>query len=341
MLIQRCVRLCCAMVCVLACVAVNAATDQHYYLTGIMDKDLAFSMTLSVNGLQVAGSYVYDTIGVPLDLAGTIDPTGKLLMNEKDKDVVTGSFSGQIWKDTRTFSGVWSNPDGTRSYPFAMQICAVVEYRELSRTSGKISATGSYPYFLDPTPVQKKLSQRLYGQAEQAISRFFHDMRRMHEDGFPPEMEGEHFRYDIRVAYCDYDLVNILASEYANHGGAHPNFNQFSGVYRMEATAPRLLSLVDLFQRHTDYRAALVQIANEDLRRQKRERTGNDDLVADWEGITADKLSVYTLGFKSMTFYFPPYAAGIYIEGQYQVTIPYATLRPYINAQGPLQRFLQ
>jgi hypothetical protein len=71
---------------------------------------LPVRLTLTKNGQQVTGSYVYTRVGKPLKLQGTIDGEGKFKLDEFDPGgQKTGGFEGTFTGPTR-MEGSWSGP---------------------------------------------------------------------------------------------------------------------------------------------------------------------------------------------------------------------------------------
>jgi hypothetical protein len=90
---------------------------------GAMGNSLRIRMTLNIEGRSVQGSYVYEAVGKPLALTGTI--SGKqITLRETDEDGKhTGTFKGQFVTAT-LIEGNWSNPAGTKTLPFSVKAIA-------------------------------------------------------------------------------------------------------------------------------------------------------------------------------------------------------------------------
>lgn len=92
-------------------VIANSLVDSTHYYSGTIGGETAISLRLGVKEGAVSGLYVYDQIGIPLILIGTIDTTGNLVMSEYDENAVnTGVFQGLA--TSGRIEGMWRRPDG-------------------------------------------------------------------------------------------------------------------------------------------------------------------------------------------------------------------------------------
>ena len=104
-----------------AAFAGQAQGEREY--VGAMGNSLRIRMTLNIEGRSVQGHYVYEAVGKPLALAGTV--SGKqITLRETDADGNhTGTFKGQFVTAT-LIEGNWSNPAGTKTLPFSVKAIA-------------------------------------------------------------------------------------------------------------------------------------------------------------------------------------------------------------------------
>ncbi|MHB8402550.1 MAG: RsiV family protein [Bacteroidia bacterium] len=69
---------------------------------------------------SIIGSYYYDNIGMPLEIAGKINDAGKFELTEKDnKGDITGTFKGEFTSQSE-IKGVWIHPKTKREIPFSL-----------------------------------------------------------------------------------------------------------------------------------------------------------------------------------------------------------------------------
>ena len=85
-----------------------------YHLAGSIGGKLGVQMELHIEGEQVSGYYWYDTIGTPLELAGTF-AGGRMQLAERTGDgKATGSWDGDLNPLNPTWKGEWTSADGTK-----------------------------------------------------------------------------------------------------------------------------------------------------------------------------------------------------------------------------------
>lgn len=103
-----------------------------YSLTGSIAGKYLIEMNLTLDGSNVSGTYMYTKYKQDLKLQGTVDQAAStrdklsISMDEFDQDgVITGHFDGSLIFSTTSsppallsFSGDWSNADGTNTIPF-------------------------------------------------------------------------------------------------------------------------------------------------------------------------------------------------------------------------------
>jgi hypothetical protein len=139
--------------------------------------------------------------------------------------------------------------------------------------------------------------------------------------------------------------VSIVRSDYMDTGGAHPNSDVNTILW--DSSANKRISIRPFFAETTDDGPALKAmrqaiIASLKLEKKNRgvEETGDMDWYKDVEPkllkIGAVTLAPSTEAGKSsgLTFHYPPYAVGPYVEGQYVAFVPWETLKPYLTPEG-------
>ena len=88
-------------------------------LQGTINKRLDIQMLLFLEPGELHGTYFYKSIGEDIQVQGIRDEKGNLTITEFDKNgIKTGLFTG-TW-DGKNFSGLWTEPDGTKSMPFLL-----------------------------------------------------------------------------------------------------------------------------------------------------------------------------------------------------------------------------
>lgn len=100
-----------------------AQTQGEREYVGAMGNSLRIRMTLAIDGKAVEGSYVYEAVGKPLALSGTLNGKQITLRESDEKGKHTGTFKGRFVTAT-LIEGTWSNPAGTKTLPFSVKAVA-------------------------------------------------------------------------------------------------------------------------------------------------------------------------------------------------------------------------
>jgi hypothetical protein len=102
---------------------------------GEIARALKIEMKLLREGSKLSGSYYYERIGRDIQLTGTIEETGSLVLEEFAKGQKTGVFTGKVVSDER-IEGTWSKPDGIRSRDFFLMSTGPILSTPLSHEQG-------------------------------------------------------------------------------------------------------------------------------------------------------------------------------------------------------------
>jgi hypothetical protein len=145
------------------------------------------------------------------------------------------------------------------------------------------------------------------------------------------------------LVYLHY--VSIVASDYMDTGGAHPNSDVHAILW--DSHTKTRISIRPFFNETLDNgptMKAIVSAVIASLNVEKKKRGASETTTAEWyKGlerrllkIGAVTLAPSTEATKSsgLKFYYPPYAVGPYAEGEYIVFVPWETLRPYLSQEG-------
>jgi hypothetical protein len=151
-------------------------------------------------------------------------------------------------------------------------------------------------------------------------------------------------KYETR-SVVDGHYVSIVRSDYADTGGAHPNSDVDTILW--DKTAHKRISIRPFFTETADdgpTMKAMVKAVIVALNVEKRKRDTSETATAEWYKdlkptllrIGAVTLAPSTVAGKSsgLTFHYPPYAVGPYVEGEYVAFVPWETLRPYLTPEG-------
>ncbi|MBZ9607158.1 hypothetical protein G9F73_004860 [Clostridium estertheticum] len=92
-------------------------------MSGTINRNLNVHMKLFFNSNEVSGTYYYDRYKTDIILKGVYDMDNNVTMNELDNNEnITGVFKGKIFSNGE-YIGSWSNLDGTKEMPFAINLC--------------------------------------------------------------------------------------------------------------------------------------------------------------------------------------------------------------------------
>lgn len=309
---------------------------ERFYYLGTLG-DVSIQMDLILEDSVARGHYYYDAVGLPLDLEGFIEEGAVRLEEYTSADttlgrVLTGTFEGTLSDESSdygaTFSGTWITPQGN-ALPFTLN--KIAEYADLDFKQTRITAKGIYPFFLSPF---EELSAQLQ---DDLLNSLFDFVR----EGQDYALAGETFNgwwleRQQTISYASADLLSLSETLWVYTGGAHGNTGLMGHTFALVDDKVRALRLKDFFLEDADYLAVLSPFVLEALRAQEAQWVLNGDI----DGFSKDDLSVVTLSPTGLTFGFEPYAVGPYAQGTFFIMVPFDTLKPIIDPEGPLARFL-
>ncbi len=289
-------------------------------------------LELTLQGQQASGRLLLNGRAVTLGGQGTVDASGGVRLTLEDsggaeRGVLSGSRSLAPNDAGRTFQGQLVL-DGA-SDPLTMQ--RVAQFVDVDVREGPIHASLRYPSFaagplaaLDPSiePAARASLTAFVdqGRKAQAAGELFHGWERI---------------TTTRVEGMAGPFVSLLSRTYTYTGGAHGNDTYSARTWRLGAPQPRELRLSDLFRPNAPYLARLVPLVLADLKAQ------DATWVVDGQVTTlgAADLALFTLTPAGLTFTFPPYAMGPYVQGAFTVTVPYHRVLDLALPAGALAAF--
>jgi hypothetical protein len=139
--------------------------------------------------------------------------------------------------------------------------------------------------------------------------------------------------------------VSIVRSDYMNTGGAHPNSDVDTILW--DTAAKKRISIRPFFTETADagptmkaMQAAIIA----SLKVEKKKRDVEETTDMDWyKGVEPKllKIGAVTLApsmedgkSSGLTFHYPPYAVGPYVEGGYVAFVPWEKLKPDLTPEG-------
>jgi Protein of unknown function (DUF3298) len=150
--------------------------------------------------------------------------------------------------------------------------------------------------------------------------------------------------YAVRSVVGDR-YVSIVRDDYTDTHGAHPNRDVNTILW--DKAEGRRISIRPFFTETADNGPtmnAMLKGIIASLKIEKKKRDSSATATIDWFKnlepkllkIGAVTLAPSTEAGKSsgLTFHYPPYAVGPYVEGEYVAFVPWETLKPYLTPEG-------
>ncbi|HWN08353.1 MAG TPA: DUF3298 and DUF4163 domain-containing protein [Pyrinomonadaceae bacterium] len=328
---------------------------------GTIGNNLGLQMKLMREGERLAGSYFYEKVGTRIDLRGTIDPNGKLTLDEFDTaGKQTGAFHGN-WKTEETglvvITGNWKAPNSNKQTPFSLQEEPIefssgveVVTRRINENNKKLKyeIDAEYPQLNGSgSPNYEKFNQTIRNLVTKKVAGFKADMASNAVDTeleLPAESANSdlHIGYNIELAKDDLISVMLVVGSYSA-GAAHPN--SYSEVVNFDLGNGKLLNLSDLFQPGSKYLPALAAYCIADLKKQGKAKGEESMLDDEWiqrgAGPEAENYESWTIGKRGLGIVFDAYQVAAYAAGPQHVFVPYSALKDILKPDGPLAQFVK
>lgn len=146
-------------------------------------------------------------------------------------------------------------------------------------------------------------------------------------------------KYSIRSVVADR-YVSVLRDDYMDTHGAHPNSDVNTVLW--DKSESKRISIRPFFAETAD-KGPTMKAAIASLRIEKK-LDSSETATEEWfKGVEPSllKIGAATLApstetgkSSGLTFHYPPYAVGPYVEGQYVAFVPWETLKPYLTPEG-------
>jgi uncharacterized protein DUF3298 len=151
-------------------------------------------------------------------------------------------------------------------------------------------------------------------------------------------------KYGVRSDVADR-YVSIVRDDYMDAHAAHPNTDVNTILWDKAESKP--ISIRPFFTETADNgptMTAMQKAIIASLKAEKKKRDSSETATAEWfKGVEPKllKIGAVTLApsteagkSSGLTFHYPPYAVGPYVEGQYVAFVPWETLKPYLSPEG-------
>lgn len=329
---------------------------------GSIGNTLGLQMMLVREGEKLGGSYLYQKVGVPIVVRGTIDKNGNVVIDEFDSGgAQTGAFKG-LWSEDEkgliAIVGNWTKPNSEKKTAFSLheepiEFSSGVEIvaRRIKENNKKLKyeINAEYPQLNGSgSPNYEKFNQTVRGLVTKKVSAFKTEMAPDAEDPPPLDATTESMGSDLNIAYtialAKDDLISVLLDVGSySAGAAHPN--SYSEVVNFDLKNGKLLKLADLFQPGSKHLQIIAAFCIADLKKQGKQKGEDSMLDDDWiqrgAGANAENYGSWTIGKKGLEVVFDSYQVAAYAAGPQLVFVPYSALKDILKTDGPLAQFVK
>lgn len=337
-------------------------TGETKYFKGSIGSTLGLQMKLVREGEKLTGSYSYQKVGTPINISGTIDKGGNVIIDEFDSGGnQTGTFKG-VWNEDENgliaIAGNWTKPNSDKKTAFSLheqpiEFSSGVEIvaRRIKENNKKLKyeIDAEYPQLTGSgSPNYEKFNQTVRGLVTKKVAAFKKEMTPDPDDPPPTESPTESMGSDLSIAYvialAKDDLISVLLDVGSySAGAAHPN--SYSEVVNFDLKNGKLLKLADLFQPGSKHLQTIAAYCSADLKKQGKQKGEDSMLDDDWiqrgAGPDAENYSSWTIGKKGLGFVFDSYQVAAYAAGPQHVLVPYSALKDIIKTDGPIAAFVK
>jgi Protein of unknown function (DUF3298)/Deacetylase PdaC len=331
------------------------------YFKGSIGSALDLQMKLVREGESLKGHYFYQKVGTKIDLKGTVDQDGNLVLEEFDSSgKQTGVFKG-LWKRDEdgiiNLVGNWSKPNSDKKAAFSIyeepiEFSATTELvaKTIKETNKKLNyeIDAEYPQVVGATDSRfDKFNQ----ESRNVVARRVAEFKKHMAEAEPAEESvsdsssmGSDLGAGYTVGLARDNLISIkfdIGGYYK--GAAHPNSN--SEVLNYDVTNGKILKLSDLFTPNSKYLQIISAHSIKDLKNQAKS-DGADSMLSDetiQEGAGPDpkNFKSWNITKKGLEISFDSYQVGPYVAGPQRVVIPYSALKEIIKPDGPIAGFVK
>jgi len=330
------------------------------YFKGSIGSTLGLQMKLVREGEKLTGSYSYQKVGTSIEIRGTIDKGGNVVIDEFDSGgTQTGTFKG-LWNQDENgliaIAGNWTKPNSDKKTAFSLheepiEFSGGVEIvaRQIKENNKKLKyeIDVQYPQLTGSgSPNYEKFNQTIRGLVNKRVGAFKAEMAPSPDDPPPTELEslGSDLSVGYTIALARDDLISILLDVGSySAGAAHPN--SYSETVNFDLRNGKLLKLADLFQPGSKYLQTIAAYSITDLKKQGKQKGEESMLDDDWvergAGPDAKNYSSWTIGKKGLAITFDSYQVAAYAAGPQHVLVPYSALKDLIKVDGPIAQFVK
>lgn len=231
-----------------------------------------------------------------------------------------------------TGSAKAQSPDPITSAP--LQISSFATLRNHAVLEKNLEAKTRYPQFRAKTPLTRYVNWRVRTDATKYLRGFVTQARNDLKEFTPPgamaydESFGLHF-------YEPNRLISLARSLYTYGGGAHGNYGTYGVSYGVPKgeKRPRVLVLGDFFRKGSDYQNHVDKALVQKLRAKTNPEASwvRDGQI---KTLKPQMIRNFVVERDGLRWFFPPYAVGPYVVGQFEVKLSKAELGPDFREFG-------
>lgn len=330
-------------------------------LKGRIGEDLYITMDLikrrdSVNKANTLnGSYYYDKIGVPIDLYGTVNDSGMLVLRETDnKGETTATFKGKFISENEA-TGTWTHVKTNKQYEFALKTDEAgsdkflfSEYYNENCKAKQINMQSTRKDTLNwldtmccsvhislvtladaNDPASKKINEAIVrnllntGMSERPPASIQELLHSIDDYGVGDILEAE---YSANIVSNEGNILSLDIAEWENSGGAHPN--GVSYYLNFNKRTGDTISLLDIVKPETI--DELVYRARQQFIKE------NGALGKDSEWFFGEEFAMpktFSIGKGGLLFAYQPYEAGPYAAGMPQFFLSWKQLKDIVRPE--------
>jgi len=308
-----------------------------YHFTGSIGGKFAVQMELQIEGAKVSGRYWYETIGTPLELAGTF-ADGRVRLTERTADgKTTGTWTGAFNPLKSTWSGKWTSADGTKSFTFELVAAAEIVTTEEMRM-GFIKVHVAHPVFTGAgknrglQDVQAFVDREVWAAAASIWSDPADPMSDDLE--FEPDASWwswEHFS-EVTTRYYSSSLISMMNEVYHFTGGAHGMTFHTSMNLKVGKNGVTAFAIDQIFKKGTGWEKVVSDYVIRDLKAR-----GADWVVSgEVREVPAKNMNRFTVSPAGIDLFFGPYEMGSYAQGTWVVLVPWSACKGLVDPNGPV-----
>ena len=330
------------------------------FFEGSIGNTLGLQMKLVRDSTSLTGSYFYRKVGTKINLKGTVDLEGNLMLEEFDSNgKSTGVFRG-LWKTNEegliNLIGNWSKPNSDKKTAFSIHeqpiefsgaTEIVTKNIKSTNKTPKYEIDADYPQIIGAADARfDKFNQEAKNLVNRKVAEFRKDIVKRGAE--MPAVDMNEVGSDLSIGYvigfASDELVSVefgFGGYYA--GAAHPN--SYTEVINYDAKNGKILKLADLFKPGAKYLQAVSSYAIKDLKTQAKSQGANSMLTAEsiqeGAGPQIKNFRSWTVARKGLALTFDSYQVAPYAAGPQEVLIPYSALKDLVNPDGPIGRFVK